>query len=256
MNKVFQVGLLFAASCALPGHALAADEAETRTVSIDARVVRVKIDGVVDVRLRQGDTPSLRIVGDKRYLDKLTSSQMGDTLHLEGEGDRSIKISSGTGARAEMVLPNLRQVVMEGIGSTEISGFSGQDLELVMDGAGSMKATVDYKMVRARLGGIGRMNLWIGENERTQIDLGGAGNITLGGRSKLLKAALGGLGGLNAQQFDAADIDLDLSGLGNATASATSNARLNLSGLGSAVVYGKPLNRDVKVDGLGKVTWK
>ena len=75
MNKLFQFGLLFAASCALPGRALAADEAETRTVSIDARVVRVKIDGMVDVKLRQGDTPSLRIVGDKRYLDKLTSSQ-------------------------------------------------------------------------------------------------------------------------------------------------------------------------------------
>jgi hypothetical protein len=256
MNKLFQFGLLFAASCALPGHARAADDAETRTVSIDARVVRVKIDGVVDVKVRQGDTPSLRIVGDKRYMDKLTSSQTGDTLHLESEGGRSIKISSGTGARAEMVLPNLRQVVMEGVGSTEISGFSGQELELVMDGAGSMKATVDYKMVRAKLGGIGKMNLWVSENERMQIDLGGAGNITLGGRSKLLKANLGGLGGLNAQQFEAVDIDLDLSGLGNATASASNNARLSLSGLGSVVVYGKPLNRDVKVDGLGKVTWK
>jgi len=34
------------------------------------------------------------------------------------------------------------------------------------------------------------------------------------------------------------------------------NANLNLSGLGSVTVYGKPLNRKVSVDGLGKVSWK
>ncbi|MET0320008.1 MAG: DUF2807 domain-containing protein [Duganella sp.] len=257
MKKLFQFGLLFAASWALLGRTFAADDTtETRTVTIDARVVRVKIDGVVDVKLRQGATPSLKITGNKRYMDKLTSSQTGDTLHLETDGGSTIKINSGTGARAEMVLPNLRQVVMEGMGSTDISGFTGQDLELVMDGAGSLKAVVDYRMVRAKLGGIGKMNLWISDNDKTELELGGAGGITLGGRSKLLKANLGGLGSLNAQQFEAADIDLDLSGLGNATASASGNARLNLSGLGSVTVYGKPLNRDVKVDGLGKVTWK
>ena len=257
MKRIFQFGLLFATACALFGRAAAADDtSETRTVNIDARVVRVKIDGVVDVKLRQGPVPSLRITGDRRTMERLTYAQSGDTLHLETEGGRSIKINSSTGARAEMVLPNLRQVVMEGMGATDISGFSGQELELVLDGAGSMKATVDYKTVRARLGGVGKMNLWISENERVDIDLGGAGNIVLGGSGKLLKADLGGIGGLNAQKFTAESIDLDLSGLGNATVTATANAKLDLSGLGSATVYGKPVNRDVSVDGLGKVNWK
>ncbi|KQN70350.1 hypothetical protein ASF04_10795 [Duganella sp. Leaf61] len=257
MKRIFQFGLLFAAACALFGRASAADDnSETRTVSIDARVVRVKIDGMVDVRLRQGDTPSLKITGDKRYMDRLTYAQSGDTLHLETDGGRGIKINTSNGARAEMVLPNLRQVVVEGLGATDISGFSGQDLELVLDGAGSMKATVDYKTVRAKLGGVGKMNLWISENERIDLDLGGAGNIALGGRGKLLKADLGGLGGLNAQKFTADSVQLNLSGLGNATVTATTNAKLDLSGLGSVTVYGKPLNREVSVDGLGKVNWK
>lgn len=257
MKRIFQFGLLFTAACALFGRAAAADDtSETRTVSIDARVVRVKIDGMVDVKLRQGAVPSLTITGNKRTMDRLTYAQSGDTLQLETDAGRSVKISSSNGARAEMVLPNLRQVVMEGLGAADISGFSGQDLELVLDGAGSMKATVDYRTVRARLGGVGKMTLWISENERVDLDLGGAGNIMLGGRGKLLKADLGGLGGLNAQQFIADSVELDLSGLGNATVSATTNAKLDLSGLGSVTVYGKPLNRDVSVDGLGKVNWK
>jgi Putative auto-transporter adhesin, head GIN domain len=100
------------------------------------------------------------------------------------------------------------------------------------------------------------MHLWVTENESVDLDLGGAGYITLGGRSKLLHATLGGLGGLNAQQFQADAVNVDLSGLGNATVTAKTSATLNLSGLGSVTVYGKPLNRNVSVDGLGKVTWK
>jgi hypothetical protein len=88
------------------------------------------------------------------------------------------------------------------------------------------------------------------------LDLRGAGYITLGGRSKMLHATLGGLGGLNAQQFQADSVNVELSGLGNATVTAKTNATLNLSGLGSVTVYGKPLNRNVSVDGLGKVSWK
>jgi len=255
MKKLFQFGLLFAAFCALFGRADAADEVtETRVITIDARVVRVKVDGVIDLKLRQGDKPTLKIIGEKRYLDRLTASQSGDTLHLESDG-RGVKIGRST-TRAELILPQLREVVSEGVGQTEINGFSGDLLELTMDGAGSMKVVCDYRSLKANLGGVGSMNLWVSENDEAELDLRGAGYITLGGRSKLLKANLGGVGSLNAQQFQADSVDVDLSGLGNATVTAKTNATLNLSGLGSVIVYGKPLNRNVSVDGLGKVSWK
>jgi hypothetical protein len=255
MKKFFQLGLLFAAFCALFGRVEAAeDTVETRVIPIDARVVRVKLDGVIDVKLRQGDVPSLKLIGEKRYLEKLTASQSGDTLHLETEG-RGVKLGRST-ARAELVLPKLREVVAEGVGSTEVNGFSGDALDLTMDGAGSMKVVCDYKTVKASLGGVGSMQLWVSENESVTLDLGGAGYITLGGRSKLLKANMGGLGSLNAQKFEADAVNVDMGGLGNATVNARTDATLNLSGLGSVIVYGKPLNRNVTVDGLGKVVWK
>jgi hypothetical protein len=252
MTKLFQFGLLFAALCTLFARASAAEESETRVVTIDARV---KLDGVIDVKMRQGDTPSLRIIGDKRDMDKLNAAQTGDTLYLDTDNGRGVKVGRSS-ARAELILPNLRQVICEGVGTTDISGFSGDELELTMDGAGNMKAVIDYKVLKANLGGVGKMHLLVGENESVELDLRGAGYITLGGRSKLLKATLGGLGGLNAQQFQAESVNVDLSGLGNATVHAKANATLNLSGLGSVIVYGKPLNRNVTVDGLGKVSWK
>lgn len=253
MKKLFPFGLLLAAFCVLFARADAADDTtETRNITIDARVVRVKLDGVINLKVRQGDVPALKIIGERRYLDRVTASQTGDTLHLDSDG---VKIGRSN-TRAELVLPALRELVSQGVGQTEINGFSGELLELTLEGAGSIKIVCDYRELKANLGGVGSMNLWLSENDEADLDLSGAGYITLGGRSKMLRANLGGVGGLNAQQFQADSVNVELSGLGNATVTAKTNAKLNLSGLGSVIVYGKPLNRDVSVDGLGKVSWK
>jgi hypothetical protein len=100
------------------------------------------------------------------------------------------------------------------------------------------------------------MNIQGVNSEGIDLNLRGAGYVTLSGKSKWLKANLGGLGGLDAQQFHADTVTLELSGLGNATVTAKQSATLSLSGMGSVTVYGKPLNRSVSVDGLGKVSWK
>ena len=253
MKKILQLALLFLATFGL----VRGVAAETRLLemrNIDARVVRVKLDGVMEVRIRQGNVASLSITADKRYIADVSTAQSGDTLHIETEV-RGFKLGPSS-IRADLVLPNLREVSSEGFGSTDITGFKGEELTLSLEGAGSIKLVGDYRKLNARLGGVGSMQLWIGNNERAELDLQGAGSVVLGGRGRTLKASLGGLGSLNAQQFEADAVNLELSGLGNATVNAHTNAKLNLSGLGSVVVYGKPANRDVSVEGLGKVSWK
>jgi hypothetical protein len=239
---------LGATLCLLVGAVHAQEVTESRPV--DARVVRVKLDGTIDLRLRQGSVAALTITGDQRAIARVSTVQSGDLIELDNPGSRRAPL------RAELVLPQLREVVSEGLGTAEVSGFSGEDIQITLEGAGSMKVVCDYRHLKANLGGIGSMHLWVSDNDSVNLDLGGAGYVTLGGRSKLLKASLGGLGGLNAQQFQAESVDIDLSGLGNATVHARSNAKLSLSGLGSVTVYGKPQHRDVSVDGLGKVSWK
>ena len=251
---LYHFGLLLAAIGLILPAARGAEEIVTETRAIDARVVRVKLDGVIDLKLRRGDTPSLTVTADRRYIGKITTAQSGDTLHLDSDV-HGFKLKRST-LRAELVLPHLRQVVSDGVGATEVTGFSGDDIELTLEGAGGMKVVCDYRTMRVSLGGVGSMHVWASENDSVELDLQGAGYVTLGGRSKMLKATLGGLGGLNAQQFQADSVSLELSGLGNATVTARDNATLNLSGLGSVTVFGKPATRNVSVDGLGKVSWK
>ncbi|RYE70845.1 MAG: DUF2807 domain-containing protein, partial [Oxalobacteraceae bacterium] len=113
-----------------------------------------------------------------------------------------------------------------------------------------------YQVVKVKLGGLGSMTLRDLHAELIELNLEGAGYVTLEGQVRNLRANMEGLGGLDAKQCMADSVSLDLSGLGSATVNAHQNARLNLSGLGSVTVYGKPLNRTVSVDGLGKVNWK
>ncbi|MFC5479351.1 GIN domain-containing protein [Massilia suwonensis] len=255
MNKFWKFGLAALGLLALMRLATAAPESTSETRPLDARVVRVKIDGVVDLRVRQGSPASLVLSGDPRWIAQMTTMQSGDTVVI-GTEMHEMRMGRKNGVRADLVLPNLREVSSESVGMTDISGFKGEELELSLDGAGSMNVNADFRVISASLGGVGSMKLAGLNAERITLDLQGAGYVTLAGRSKSLKAELGGLGGLDAQQFAADSVTLELSGLGNATITANQSANLNLSGMGSVTVYGKPLNRRVSVDGLGKVSWK
>ena len=253
MNKIFAPAQVAIALCAVLGVAHAAPDVVSETRPVDARVVRVNVDGAVDLKIRQGGTAALTLTGESRYLERTVTSQNGDTLHI----DTDIRGHVRTGSlHAELVLPALRAVTSESLGTTDIAGFTGDELELTLDGAGSMKVAGSYRLVRASLGGIGSMQMQGLNGEGIELNLQGAGYISLSGHAKWLKADLGGLGNLDAQQCSADAVDIDLSGLGNARVTARQTANLNLSGMGSVTVYGKPQNRKVAVDGLGKVSWK
>lgn len=254
MKMVLNAGLVALSLWAASGTAIAGAEEVSETRPVDARVTRVKLDGVIDLKVRQGPVAALVLTGERKLIDKTTTVQAGDTLNI-GTEMRGYKLTK-TGLRAELVVPQLREVSSESVGWTDVQGFTGDELDLALEGAGSMKVNCNYRMITASLGGVGSMNINGGNSDGIDLNLRGAGYVTLAGRSKWLKATLGGLGGLDAQHFYVDNVNLELSGLGNASVSARQNANLTLSGLGSVTVYGKPLNRQVSVDGLGKVSWK
>jgi len=253
MKKIVTLGIAHLGFWAVCAAALAAPEVVNETRAVDARVVRVRLEGAVDVRIRQGGTPGLTLSGDPRWLARTTTVQEGDTLNI-GTGDQG-RVRLG-GLHAELILPALRELVSESLGSAEVSGFSGDQLALSLDGAGSMRVSGNYRIVSASLGGVGSMQLQGLNGEGVDLNLQGAGFVMLSGRAKWLKADLGGVGNLDARNFNAESVNIDLSGLGNASVTARQSASLNLSGLGSVTVYGKPQNRKVAVDGLGNVSWK
>ena len=258
MNKFLIVvaGALMLGTMAGAAALGASDEAVSENRPVDARIKRVRLEGLVDLIVRQGAVASLVLSGDTRWLGRTTTRQSGDMLVIEND-NQHVRGSNRTSPRAELVLPQLRELVSESLGRSDISGFTGDSISLALDGAGTMSMQGShYRVVKVTLGGLGRMNLQGVDAELIELNLEGAGFVTLAGQARVLRANMEGLGSLDAKQFMAESVSVDLSGLGSATVNAHLNANLNLSGLGSVTVYGKPLNRKVSVDGLGKVSWK
>ncbi len=240
--------------CAGAAHA---DEQITEHRSIDAATVRVKLDGVLNLKVRQGAAPSLTLYGEKRELSRVSVVQHGDTLVIDTERQGwNLGRNERQAVRAELTLPALSELSSKGVGATEVQGFSGNEVKLVLDGAGSVTVSSNYRKVVARLGGVGKMTLNTGDADRMDLNLRGAGHIAVNGQCRQLKADLGGVGSLDAKRLRADAVELDMSGLGGATVFASQSARLRLSGLGSATVYGKPASRSATAHGLGSVSWE
>ncbi|RJG25021.1 GIN domain-containing protein [Massilia cavernae] len=255
MNKILGTALA-AAALTFTATSAIADEMISETRAIDARIVKVKLDGVIDLTVKQGATPSLTLYGEQRHLDKVTTSLNGDTLRIDNDASSWTFGGKKRQVRAELTLPNLNEFTSEGVGATEVTGFTGEQITLALDGAGSVKVTGNFKNINSRMGGVGSMTLNAGNSELVDLNMRGAGSITVNGQSRLLRARMGGVGSLDAKGLQSDTVDLDLTGLGGATVYAKNAAHLRLSGLGSATVYGQPPNRNATARGMGSVSWK
>lgn len=256
MNKLLGSTLMAMALTLSAGAALAADIVrETRAV--DARVSRVKLDGVVDLVVRQGARPSLVLSGERDDIARVTTQQRGETLEIDTERRNSWNFGNRhPRLRAELTVPNLTEFVSEGVGASTVSGFGGDKIRLSLDGAGSMTLNGSYRNIDARLGGAGSLKIDAAKTERMDLALNGAGQLAVTGQTRTLHATLAGVGNLDAEKLRADTVDLDLSGLGGATVHASSAIDVNLSGMGSATVYGKPARRNATTGGMGKVNWR
>lgn len=254
MKISFNFPVLVVALALIPAGAAMADEVVTESRVIDARVVKVRVDGQIDLKLKQGPIPTLTVHAEKRWLPKITTVQSGDSLRIDTDvsGFHVIKPQ----LRAELTLPGLSELASEGVGSVDISGFSGDKLRLDLKGAGRMAVTSQYKNVYARLDGVGSLNLSAGDSDALELTLPGVGSVTVAGTTKTLSANLSGVGSLDAERLMAQTVNVDLNGVGSAKVFAQHTANLDLNGVGSLTVYGKPASRHAKSNGIGKIRWE
>lgn len=261
MKTMMQAAILATVLCSGANAALAGEitsKITSEARNVDARTVKVDVDGVINLKVRQGASASLLLTGDSDELRDIVIEQRGDTLHI-GSRERKHSFTFGNkknALRAELVLPQLASLTSGGVGSTEVSGFNGDKLRLALEGAGAVKLDAQYRNLDVRLGGLGSITVNGGSSEQVDLDLQGAGRIEISGASRSLRARLGGLGNLEAQQMRADLVDVNMSGLGSATLYARNSANLVLTGLGSATVYGKPATRSASARGLGSVSWQ
>lgn len=253
MKKLFCTIAAGLALLAATGIALA-DDIASQARAIDDRVTKVTLDGVVNLRVKQGTAPTLVVFAERQLLPRITSSQSADTLTISSNLS-GIRLDRSA-IRAELTLPALHALHSRGVGDSVVTGFDGDTLQLALIGSGSIDLTSRYRHIEARLSGVGHMNINGSDGNAIDVSLPGAGSITLRGKTKGLKADLAGVGSLDARNLQAETCDLDLSGMSSAAVTVRDDAVVDLNGIGSVTIYGQPSKRRVSVNGIGKVIWK
>jgi hypothetical protein len=222
---------------------------------VDGHTMKVVLDGVIDLKLKQGATASLVLYGEPELVSRVVITQTGDTLRIDSKMHNHVYHDQAH-LRAELTLPALRELVSAGIGSTDMRGFNGADLKLGLEGAGAVTVNGNYRKLVVHLGGVGGMTVNNGDSDSVDLDLRGAGEIVIKGQSKSMHAHLGGIGNLDAQGLRADKVDMEMTGLGSADVYARTAANLHLSGMGSATVHGNPAQRSFTKSGLGSISWE
>lgn len=235
---------------------------ETRNIT--TAVQKISLEGVINVTVRQGPTPSMVVYAREGRLAEIKTEVRGDTLYVDTDHHRgrfSFSLSDDEKhdrgeMRVEITMPILHELSTSGVGGSDVAGFTGDDLRVSLSGAGNVKISGQYKHLNARLSGVGALEVNTLNSDEVDVSLPGTGVVTLIGQAKNLKARMGGLGHLEAQKLRTQNADVNLSGLGGANIYASDCITLNLSGMGGATVYGNPKNRHISADGLGSVSYE
>jgi hypothetical protein len=227
---------------------------ESETRSIGKKVRAIDLSGPIDLTLRQGAVPSLMVRGEQRMLGKVDTTTGADgTLHI---GTSGMLLYHRQPLQVTLVLPSIEDISVRGSGDSTIDGFSGERIDLTLNGSGNVKFNGRFKQVAASLHGSGELEMNGGSSDKVEVQVRGTGKLTVVGAARQFKAEQTGSGEINARHLDAEDVNLQLMGSGDAALTARKTVSVTLRGSGDVVVYGNPSDRNVSRNGSGEVTFK
>lgn len=248
------IGLSYAAlrangvAAASEGRQVASEKRE-----VPAGVTAIDLDGPIDLAVRYGAAPSLVVRGEARLLDNVDVNADGEVLHI---GIRGMVLGHRRPLEVELMLPSLASVKIDGSGDSTVNGFSGERIDVRMQGSGSLRFNGRFRQVDAALSGSGELDLNAGSSiERFDAALTGSGHMTIVGGARELHANASGSGELDARHLRAGKVEVSQTGSGQSTVHARESVAASISGSGDIEVNGNPAERSVSRTGSGAVTF-
>ena len=225
----------------------------TETREVPAGVTGVDLDGPIDLTVRYGATPSLKVRGESRLLGNVDVSREGAILHI---GIRGMVLRHRRPLEVELVLPGLSSITVDGSGDSSVNGFSGERIEVRMEGPGSLRFNGRFRRVEASLSGSGELDLNGGAGiDSFDAALTGSGSMTIVGSTRTLNATASGSGELDARHLRAEEVEVSQTGSGQSTVHARKSVAASISGSGDIEVHGNPGERSVSRTGTGSITF-
>ena len=178
---------------------------ETRSVAsfdgIDAK-------GVGKLKLRIGDTESLKVIADDNILPLIKTDVKDGVLTLSTTG----ALMSKTDIVFEVTARRIKRMENSGTVSIDASGFNGGELSVETSGVGSIKLNGRVDSFTAELSGVGSLDADALAADRVDTSLSGVGSAHVRAE-KSLRANVSGVGSLSWTGA-ATEVSTNVSGIG------------------------------------------
>jgi hypothetical protein len=178
---------------------------ETRTV---AAFTAIEATGIGSLKLRVGESDSLKITADDNLLPLIKSEVKNGVLVLSTKGASSSK----NGIIFEATANTIKRLENSGTVSMDAGGFAGGELVIVCSGVGSVTLAGRVDSLKAELSGVGSLNADSLSADRVETNLSGVGSANVRAE-KSLNGNVSGVGSLTWKGA-ATDVSTNVSGIG------------------------------------------
>ena len=198
------------------------------------KVNQLKISGIFNLYLSQGDKPSIRMEGGEEYIKKLKVIQEGETLELKFD-EINTTFFGDSRPDVYLTLGDLKSIEFDGVGNIKSEGtFKVDELMLRGNGVGNISLQFEAKEIDA--------------------DFNMMGNMTLEGSAEGINLLNEGIGNIEASGLRAQNMTLTSSGIGRVSVHCTGDLTITVNGIGAVSYTGNPNVLKEEINGIGKVS--
>jgi len=175
--------------------------------TIDAR-------GPVSVVVEVGKTLGLRVEGDQRFLDRVTTDVVNGELRLGYKEKDNVNIKDGD--RVVVTVPELNAFRGEGAGLVKLNNIRGNEFDVNYRGAGSVQMNGQVNRLQLNVEGVGEVVARDLVAQDANVTFRGIGEVSVHAKNRL-NASVQGLGTLTYHGNPRA-VSKSVSGIGSVVA--------------------------------------
>ena len=162
----------------------------------------IEVESVASVYFTQSDIYSLRVEGEKKWVDQ-TKCTVKDGVLLIAWAEKGKKTTRNVnGLSIYISAPDLQKVAFEGVGSFNCkSRLDLKDVKFDVEGVGSLHVTdLRARNVQVSLEGVGSGELAV-DCEHLDASIEGVGSLTLSGKAKSAQISKDGIGSVSTRRL-------------------------------------------------------
>ncbi|WP_161971759.1 GIN domain-containing protein [Algoriphagus kandeliae] len=203
---------------------------ETRPIS---GISELKIDGVFNIYLEQGDGETLEINAYEEVLDYLVISENGSELLIDFDPEQADFLDDKT-PEIHLTLSELNKLEFDGVGNIQTKKrFLLNDLQLKGKGVVNLELQI--------------------EADRLDAEFDMMGNTHLSGKAEVAKINFRGMGNLEASELVTQKMEINSNGMGHVAVHCEGELSITAEGMGIVSYTGNPTILKEEIKGLGVV---